>query len=93
MQWLKRLTFIIIDDAMTDFNWREKYDDFDALEDIEVLAEQQNWCMIRTRKLMPTLRFMQDAGRKIRELMPDDEYISGIKFETNILTYYKPKNG
>lgn len=77
---------------MTDFNWREKYDDFDALEDIEVLAEQQNWCMIRTRKLMPTLRFMQDAGRKIRELMPDDEYISGIKFETNILTYYKPKN-
>ena len=78
---------------MTDFNWREKYDDFDALEDIEVLAEQQNWCMIRTRKLMPTLRFMQDAGRKIRELIPDDEYISGIKFETNILTYYKPKNG
>lgn len=77
---------------MTDFNWREKYDDFDALEDIEVLAEQQNWCMIRTRKLMPTLWFMQDAGRKIRELMPDDEYISGIKFETNILTYYKPKN-
>ena len=77
---------------MTDFNWREKYDDFDALEDIEVLAEQQNWCMIRTRKLMPTLRFMQDAGRKIRELIPDDEYISGIKFKTNILTYYKPKN-
>lgn len=86
------MTFIIIEDAMTDFNWREKYDDFDALEDIEVLAEQQNWCMIRTRKLMPTLRFMQDAGRKIRELMPDDEYISGIKFETNILTYYKSKN-
>lgn len=77
---------------MTDFNWREKYDDFDALEDIEVLAEQKNWCMIRTRKLMPTLRFMQDAGRKIRELLPDDEYISGVKFETNILTYYKPKN-
>ena len=77
---------------MTDFNWREKYDDFDALEDIEVLAEQKNWCMIRTRKLMPTLRFMQDAGRKIRELLPDDEYISGVRFETNILTYYKPKN-
>jgi hypothetical protein len=40
---------------------------------------------------MPTLWFMQDAGRRIWELMPDDEYISWVKFETNILTYYKPK--
>lgn len=77
---------------MTNFNRREKYDDFDALEDIEVLAEQNNWCMIRTWKLMPTLRFMQDAGRKIREIIPDDQYISGVKFEKNILTYYKSKN-
>lgn len=79
------------DDAMRDFNWKEKYDDFDALEDIEPLAMQSNWCIVRTRKLMPTLWFMQDAGRKIWSLEPDDEYISGIKFEANILTYYKPK--
>ena len=83
--------FIITDENMKNFNWRDKYDDFDELEDIETLAMQENWCMIRTRKLMPTLWFMQDAGRRIWELMPDDEYISWVKFETNILTYYKPK--
>lgn len=78
------------DDAMKDFNWREKYTDFDPIEDIEPLAMQKNWCIIRTRALMPTLRFMQDAWWKIWELTPDDEYISWVKFETNILTYYKP---
>jgi hypothetical protein len=61
---------------MKDFNWRDKYSDFDAIEDIEVLACQPNWCIIRTRKLMPTLWFMQGAGRKIWELTSDDEYIS-----------------
>ena len=40
--------FITIDEDMTDFNWREKYDDFEPLEDIEVLAMQETWCMIRT---------------------------------------------
>ena len=75
----------------TDFNRQDKYDDFDAIEDIEPLAMQSNWCQVRTRKLMPTLRFMQDAWRKLWELVPDDEYISGVKFEANILTYYKPK--
>lgn len=77
---------------MRDFNRREKYGDFDAIEDIEPIAMQQNWCIIRTGKLMPTLWFMQDAGWKIWELTPDDEYISWVKFERNILTYYKPKS-
>ena len=75
----------------TDFNRQDKYDDFDAIEDIEPLAMQSNWCQIRTWKLMPTLWFMQRAWRKLWELVPDDEYISGIRLEYNILTYYKPK--
>jgi len=79
------------DDAMKDFNWREKYDDFDPIEDIEPLAMQSNWCIIRTWKLMPTLWFMQDAWWKIWSMESDDEYISWIRFEKNILTYYKPK--
>lgn len=76
---------------MKDFNWRDKYKDFNAIEDIEVLVSEPTWCMVRTRALMPTLWFMQDAWRKIWELIPDDEYISWIKFEANILIYYKPK--
>jgi hypothetical protein len=48
---------------------------------------QKEWCIVRTRKLMPTLWFMQDAWRKIWELTPDDE--DWIEYE--ILTYYKPK--
>ena len=63
-------------DAMKNFNWKDKYTDFDPLEDVETLAMQQNRCMVRTRKLMPTLWFMQDAGWRIWELIPDDEYIS-----------------
>ena len=38
---------------------------------------------------MPTLWFMQDAGWKIWSMESDDEYISWVKFEKNILTYYK----
>lgn len=76
---------------MRDFNRHDKYPDFDAIEDIEPLAMQQSWCIIRTSKLMPTLWFMQDAGWKIWELTSDDEYISWVKWEHNILTYYKPK--
>lgn len=84
--------FITDDDAMKDFNWREKYDDFDSIEDIEVLTMNENLCMIRTRKLMPTLWFMQESWRKIWELIPDDEYDKyGIRYEYNILTFYKPK--
>lgn len=77
---------------MKNFNWREKYTDFDPIEDIEPLAMQKNWCIIRTWKLMPTLWFMQDSGWKIWDLTPDEEYISWIRLERNILTYYKPKN-
>ena len=92
--------FITTDENMskTDYELRvaeimtSHFSDFDPIEDIEPLAMQQNWCMVRTRKLMPTMFFMQRAGRKIWELIPDDEYISGIKFETNILTYYKPQS-
>jgi hypothetical protein len=40
---------------------------------------------------MPTLWFMQDAWRKIWSMESDDEYISWIRLEKNILTYYKPK--
>lgn len=83
--------FITADEDMKDFNWREKYSDFNPIEDIEVLVSNQNRCIIRTWKLMPTLRFMQDAWWKIYELTPDDEYISWIKMTRDILTYYKPK--
>ena len=90
---------ITIEDVMTNSNYEEtvtelleeKYEDFDPMEDIQPLAMQSNWCQIRTWKLMPTLWFMQRAWRKLWELVPDDEYISGVKFEANILTYYKPK--
>jgi len=61
---------------MKNFNWKDKYSDFEPIEDIEVLAMQENWCMVRTRALIPTLWFMQDAGRRIWELAPDDEYVS-----------------
>lgn len=67
------------------------FSDFNPIEDIQTLACEQNRCMVRTNKLTPTLLFMQKAGRKIWELTPDDEYISGIRLEWNILTYYKPK--
>ena len=80
---------ITTEDAMKDFN--ERYEDFDPIEDIEVLAQQEKRCMVRTWKLTPTLFFMQNAGRRIWELTPDDEYVSGVRFEKNILTYYKPK--
>lgn len=85
------LMSITDDDAMRDFNWREKYEDFDAIEDIEPIVSNPDWCIIRTWKLMPTLRFMQDAWWKIWSMEADDEYISWIRFEKNILTYYKPK--
>lgn len=91
--------FITTVDAMKNSNYEEKvselfenkYEDFDAFEDIEPLAMQENWCQVRTLKLMPTLFFMQRAGWKLWELVPDDEYISGVRLECNILTFYKPK--
>ena len=73
------MTFIIIEDAMTDFN---------PIEDIEMLTSLQNVCVVRTPKLIETLRFMQNCWWKIYELQPDDEW----EIEYNILTFYKPKN-
>lgn len=78
-------------EQMVDEIMQNHFSDFNPIEDIESLAMQESWCMIRTRKLMPTLWFMQRAWWKIWSLEPDDEYISWAKFEANILTYYKPK--
>ena len=72
---------------------QNRFSDFDAIEDIEPLAMKDNWCIVRTWKLMPTLWFMQRAWWKIWSIESDDEYISWIRFEKNILTYYKSKNG
>ena len=91
--------FIITDENMlkTDYERRvdeimeSHFSDFDPIEDIEPLAMKDSWCMIRTWKLMPTLWFMQRAWRKIWSMESDDEYISWIRLEKNILTYYKPK--
>ena len=63
--------------------------DFNPIEDIEMLTSLQNVCVVRTPKLIETLRFMQNCWWKIYELQPDDEW----EIEYNILTFYKPKNG
>ena len=72
-------------------NSERDYMVFDPLEDIEILAQQPNWCMVRTWRLLDTLKFMQDAWWKLWELQADDEIVAWIKMERNILTYYKPK--
>lgn len=69
---------ITIEEGMTEFN---------PIEDIDILAMQPNWCLVRTEKLLPTLQFMQGAGWKLFELQADDMGDA----EWNILTYYKPK--
>ena len=68
--------FIIIDENMSkmDFEQDKNHSRFDPIDDIEVLSQQENWCMVRTEKLLPTLNFMQKAGWKIWELIPDDEF-------------------
>ena len=61
--------FIIIDENMlrTDYEqqvesiMQTRFSDFDALEDIEVLAQTERMCIVRTRKLTPTMFFMQRA--------------------------------
>lgn len=75
--------FTIETEDMKNFN--ERYPDFDVFWDIEILAEQPTWCMIRTYKLLPTLMFMQEHEWRLWDLQSDDE--EGI--ERNILTYYK----
>lgn len=71
----------------TDLEYEKNHSNFDPIEDIEILAHQENWCMVRTEKLLPTLNFMQQTGWKIWGLIPDDEFT-----EWEILIYYKLKN-
>jgi hypothetical protein len=68
--------FIITDENMlkTDYDQEINHSNFDPIADIQILAQQENWCMVRTEKLLPTLRFMQQIGWKIWELIPDDEF-------------------
>ncbi len=73
---------------MKDFNRREAYPDFDEFEDVETLVSTERICTIRTKKLLPALWLMHDAGWRIYEILPDDK----DWVEANILTYYKPKN-
>lgn len=68
-------------------NFNERYPDFDAFQDMDILAEKPSRCMIRTYKLLAVLLFMQEYWRRLFELLPDDEW----QFEYNILTFYKPK--
>ena len=71
------MTFIITDEDMRDFN----------MDNVELLEQTENTCIIRTFDLLPTLLFMQKHERKLWEMQPDDE--DWIEYE--ILTYYKPK--
>ena len=72
-----------------DYEQKESHSksEFDPFEDIQFLARQENMCIVRTPKLLPTLQFMQRTWWKLWELLPDDEWWK----EYNILTYYKPK--
>lgn len=79
--------FITTDENMWRIDFNERYPDFDAIEDIEILTQTKDLCVVRTGKLMPTLFFMQETWWRIWELTPDDE----DWIEYNILTYYKPK--
>lgn len=64
--------------------------DFDPIEDIETLAGNEKWNIIRTSKLLPTMLFMQRAWWRLYEINPDDEYDRLLgRVEYNILTYYK----
>ena len=95
--------FIITDENMSKIDWVQEKDwsqnpsnerdyvEFDPLEDIEVLAQQPTWCIVRTWRLFDTLKFMQNAWWKLWELQSDDETIAWVRMERNILTYYKPK--
>ena len=60
---------------------------FNPIEDIEVLAQTEKMCMVRTSNLIDTLKFMQQCGWRLYEMLPDD--CDWIEWE--LLTYYKPK--
>ena len=68
--------FIITDENMLKMDYEQQVNDskteFDPFEDMEILARQERMCIVRTPKLLPTLKFMQDSGWKIWELLPDD---------------------
>lgn len=61
--------FIITDEDMLKIDYEQQKDwsqnlsneEFDPLEDIEVLAQQPTWCIVRTWRLFDTLKFMQNA--------------------------------
>ena len=69
--------FITNDDNMKDFN----------MDMVEVMSQTKNMLILRTSDLLPTLKFMQQCWRSLRELLPDDE--NGTEY--NLLTFYKKK--
>ena len=55
--------FIITDENMlkTDYELENEENLFNPFEDIETLSQKDNLCIIRTWKLLDTMKFMQDA--------------------------------
>ena len=85
--------FIITDENMlkTDYELEDEETPFNPFEDIETLSQKDNLCIIRTWKLLDTMKFMQNAWWRLWELQADDVYVSWVPIERNILIYYKPK--
>ena len=75
----------------TDYESENEENVFNPFEDIETLSHKDNLCIIRTWKLLDTMKFMQNAWWKLWELQADDVYVSWVPIERNILIYYKPK--
>lgn len=75
----------------TDYELENEKNLFNPFEDIETLSHKDNLCIIRTWKLLDTMKFMQNAWWKLWELQADDVYVSWVPIERNILIYYKPK--
>lgn len=75
----------------TDYELEDEETLFNPFEDIETLSQKDNLCIIRTWKLLDTMKFMQDAWWRLWELQADDVYVSWVPIERNILIYYKPK--
>jgi hypothetical protein len=55
--------FIITDENMLEIDYEQQENHskpgFDPFEDMQFLARQENMCIVRTEKLLPTLFFMQ----------------------------------
>lgn len=75
----------------TDYELENEKNLFNPFEDIETLSHKDNLCIIRTWKLLDTMKFMQNAWWRLWELQADDVYVSWVPIERNILIYYKPK--